>query len=86
MLFRSKRIVDHLKSDISKGDISPFYGRIYDQNGVLRNKDQKEMTHQDIMNMDWLLDNVTGTIPSMDSLIDKAKTVVELKGVEEKKL
>ena len=44
------------------------------------------MTHQDIMNMDWLLDNVTGTIPSMDSLIDKAKTVVELKGVEEKKL
>ena len=36
--------------------------------------------------MDWLLDNVTGTIPSMDSLIDKAKTVVELKGVEEKKL
>ena len=59
---------------------------IYDQNGVLRNKDQKEMTHQDIMNMDWLLDNVTGTIPSMDSLIDKAKTVVELKGVEEKKL
>ena len=81
-----KRIVDHLKSDISKGDIAPFYGRIYDQNGVLRNKDQKEMTHQDIMNMDWLLDNVTGTIPSMDSLIDKAKTVVELKGVEEKKL
>ena len=68
-----KRIVDHLKSDISKGDIAPFYGRIYDQNGVLRNKDQKEMTHQDIMNMDWLLDNVTGTIPSMDSLIDKSE-------------
>lgn len=80
-----KRLANHLKYDITSGEIVPFYGDIYDQNGVQRNKGENEMSPRDIMNMDWLVENVVGSIPAMDSLIDKAKTVVELKGVEEKK-
>ena len=32
-----KRLVDHLKSDIKKGDIVPFYGEIRAQDGTLKN-------------------------------------------------
>lgn len=81
-----KRLADHLKSDITHGEIVPFYGRIYDQSGVLRNKGEKEMKPRDIMNMDWLVDNIIGNIPPMSEFIDNAKAVVELKGVEENKL
>lgn len=81
-----KRLADHLKSDITHGEIVPFYGKIYDQNGVLRNKGEQEMKPRDIMNMDWLVDNIIGNIPPMSDFIDNAKTVVELKGVEENKL
>lgn len=80
-----RRLIDHIKSDICEGDVVPFFGDIYDQNGNQKNKDRQEMSPTDIMNMDWLCENVVGKIPEMDSLVDKAKTVVELKGVEERK-
>lgn len=80
-----RRLADHLKSDIRKGDIVPFYGEIYSQDKELRNKKDVAMKPEDIMEMDWLVENVVGSIPSMDTLIDAAQTVVQLKGVEETK-
>ena len=43
------------------------------------------MSPEDIMKMDYLVENVEGDIPSIDLLTDKAKPIVELKGVEEAK-
>ena len=81
-----KRLADHLKSDITKGEVVPFFGQIYDQKGELKNKGEHEMKPSDIMKMDWLVDNVVGSIPPMSEFVDNAKMVVELKGVEENKL
>ena len=81
-----KRLADHLKSDITKGEIVPFFGQIYNQKGELKNKGEHEMKPSDIMKMDWLVDNVVGSIPPMSEFIDNAKMVVELKGVEGNKL
>lgn len=80
-----KRLADHLKSDIKKGDIVPFYGEIRSQDGVLRNEKHKTMKPEAIMEMDWLTDNVIGSIPQMDTLIAAAQPVVQVKGVEETK-
>ncbi len=80
-----RRLADHLKHDIKKGDMVPFYGEIYSQDGELRNKSNVAMKPEAIMEMDWLVANVKGSIPAMDTLIDAAQTVVQLKGVEETK-
>lgn len=80
-----RRLADHLKHDIKKGDMVPFYGEIYSQDGELRNKSNVAMKPEVIMEMDWLVANVKGSIPTMDTLIDAAQTVVQLKGVEETK-
>ncbi len=79
------RLVEHIKKDIASGDIVPFYGEIYSQDGTLRNKMHEAMKPEDIMKMDWLVDNIIGTIPASGELVDGAKPVVELKGVEENK-
>ena len=63
----------------------PFYGEIYSQDGELCNKSNVAMKPEAIMEMDWLVANVKGSIPAMDTLIDAAQTVVQLKGVEETK-
>ena len=34
------------------------------------------------MTMDWLVPNVIGTIPTIDELVDEAKPVVELRGLD----
>lgn len=80
-----KRLADHLKGDIKKGDVVPFYGEIRSQDGSLKNEKGATMKPEDIMEMDWLVDNVVGSIPVMETLIDAAKSVVQLKGVEETK-
>ncbi|MCD7709267.1 MAG: BMP family ABC transporter substrate-binding protein [Clostridiales bacterium] len=80
-----KRMAEHLASDIKKGDIVPFYGEFRSQDGSLKNQKETEMSPEDIMEMDYLVDNVIGEIPPLESLIDTAKSVVQLKGVEEKK-
>ena len=80
-----RRLADHLKHDIKKGDMVPLYGEIYSQDGELRNKSNVAMKPEAIMEMDWLVANVKGSIPTMDTLIDAAQTVVQLKGVEETK-
>ena len=80
-----RRLADHLKHDIKKGDMVPFYGEIYSQDGELRNKSNVAMKPEAIMEMDWLVANVKGSIPTMDTLIDAAQTVVQLTGVEETK-
>ena len=78
-----KRLAAHMQYDISIGDIVPFYGEIYAQDGTLKNNAEESMCPDDIMKMDYLVENIVGEIPSIDTLNEKAKPVVELKGVEE---
>lgn len=80
-----KRLADHLKSDIKKGDIVPFYGEIRSQDGTVRNEKNHTMKPEMVMEMDWLNDNVIGCIPQMSKLIDAAQPVVQVKGVEDTK-
>lgn len=79
------RLAEHMKYDISVGDVVPFYGEIYAQDGSLKNKENEQMTPEDIMKMDWLVENVIGVIPQKEEFVEEAKPVVELQGVEEKK-
>ena len=78
-----KNLVDHLRQDICNGDFVPFYGEIRDQEGHLMNKEYEEMKARDIMKMDYLVENVIGSIPKKEEVVDEAKAVVEIKGVEE---
>ena len=80
-----KRLAEHIEYDISVEDVVPFFGEIYAQDGSKKNEAGEEMAPEDIMKMDWLAENVIGEIPSIDLLQEQAKTVVELKGVEENK-
>ncbi len=36
--------------------------------------------------MDWLADNIIGTIPTMNDLVEEARPVVEVQGVAKAKI
>ena len=78
-----QRLVDHMRYDVSNGFMSPFAGEIYSQDGILQNKPGVEMKPEEIMRMEYLVENVIGEIPDIDEFIDGAKPVVELKDVED---
>lgn len=81
----TKRLITLLKQSISNGNFNPFSGTIYSQDGLVHNSDTDSLTPQDIITMDWLADNIVGEIPTMDNLVDDAKEVVSLQGVEKAK-
>jgi basic membrane lipoprotein Med (substrate-binding protein (PBP1-ABC) superfamily) len=76
------RLVDLLKKTISSGNYNPFSGVLYSQEGIAQKDADKTMTPEEIITMDWLVENVIGFIPGMDDLIDKAKPVVLLQGID----
>lgn len=80
-----QRLTEHMEYDISVGDVVPFFGEIRAQDGTIKNNAGEAMSPEDIMKMDYLVENVEGDIPSIDLLKEQAKPIVELKGVEEAK-
>ena len=79
------RLIETLKSLICEGKFELFTGKLYDQNGKLRNDEGNELTPEDIVTMDWLLDNVVGSIPKVDELDDSAKAIVMTQGIAQEK-
>ncbi len=76
-----RRLVNLLRNDICSGDFHPFAGVIYDQEGNLRHESDKPMPPEEIVEMNWLADNVVGYIPSVSELEEEAKEIVEIQGV-----
>lgn len=81
----TKRLVDLLKKTITSGEFNPFSGILYSQTGVVQEDPNRSLTPEEIVTMDWLAENVVGTIPKMEELQDEAKPVTEQQGVEENK-
>ncbi len=75
------RLVKTIKGMITDGSFAPFYGSIIGQDGEEKNGEGRLMPPEEIMTMDWLVENVDGIIPVIDSLKERARGIVELKGV-----
>ena len=75
------RLIELMKKSIIDERFAPFTGEIRDQEGEVRCKEGEALTAEEIMKMDWLVDCVVGEIPVVESLKEKARNIVELKGV-----
>lgn len=76
------KIVEIVKQAISIGLFHPFSGPIIDQNNDMRYDETEVIEPEDIMTMDWLVENVIGAIPNIDELVEDAKPVVQLRGLQ----
>ena len=75
------RLVELLRREIAQGALLPFAGPLYDQQGVCRVAANQVLTHEEILHMNWLLDNVVGSIPRDSQLSEEARDLVRLQGV-----
>lgn len=80
----TKRLVELLKSTISSDLFNPFSGILYSQTGVAQGDPDKSLSLEEIMTMDWLIENVVGTIPKKEELKEQAEPVVRQQGVKKK--
>ena len=76
-----KVLADMLKEGICSGTLDPFKRRILDQQGNVRNDGSKIFTPLELMQMDWLCDNVIGTFPEYDEILPVSRPMVDLLGI-----
>ena len=77
----TKRLVELLKTTISSEVFNPFSGGLYSQNGVVEENPDRSLLPEEIMTMDWLAENVIGSIPKKEELKEQAEPVIKEQGV-----
>ena len=71
-----------LRNGLISGVIDPFQTKLIDQQGAERNAGDRSLTVEEVMNMDWLLDNVEGAIPEFDEILPVSQQLVRLLGLK----
>ena len=64
---RSVKMVDTLKRSIAAGQIHPFGGELRSQTGIVQTEGR--LLEKEVVNMNWLCDNIDGEIPPLDRLL-----------------
>ena len=78
----SRRFGDFLRESMIHKVCTPFLAPLITQGGELVGEEQKELTQEQIINMDYLVENVIGSIPVYDELTPMGKATVDMAGVE----
>ena len=79
----TKRLVELLRATISSGEFNPFSGILYSQTGMVQSDPDAGLQPEEIMTMDWLAENVIGSIPKQEELKEQAAPVVKQQGVKQ---
>lgn len=80
----TKRLIELLKKTIMNGEFNLFSGVLYSQNGVVQPDPNHILSPDELINMDWLAENVIGHIPSKDELLESAIPVYLQQGIDTK--
>ena len=78
----SKHLSQILRQGLMSGTIDPFHARMIDQNGEVRNEGDRSYSAEEVMNMDWLLNNVEGSIPDFEEILPVSQQLVRLLGLK----
>ena len=82
----TKSLANLLTEGIRHGTVDPFLRRIVSQDGTVRNEGRNVFTPYEILHMDWLCNNVIGSIPEFEALSAKAQEITRLQGIYRDKI
>ena len=70
-----------LRRDMISGRVDPFFRRILSQDGTVKNDGSRSLPPEDLLHMDWLCQNVSGSIPSFDEILPISQPTVRELGI-----
>ena len=82
----SRRYADFFRSSLISGVGKPFLTTFYIQSGEIIGSRQSELTLEQIISMDYLVDNVVGSIPTYDELSPVGQETVDMVGIRQAKM
>ena len=76
-----RQMANLLKANIAAGQLDPFFRRIVAQDGTLKNDGTQHFTPEEVLHMDWLCDNVIGSIPPFEEILPISQKMVRQLGI-----
>ena len=70
-----------LRSALRHGAFDPFFRKILAQDGTVKNDGTRHFTPDELLRMDWLCDNIDGTIPPFEEVLPFAQPMLRELGV-----
>lgn len=70
-----------LSEGLKHGALDPFFRRITAQDGTVKNDGSRHFTPDELLRMDWLCDNIDGTIPPFEEVLPFAQPMLRELGV-----
>ena len=74
-------LAELLRSQLQAGTLHPFNRRIVAQDGRVMNDGSRVLSMEELLHMDWLCDNVVGSIPAFDELLPISQPLVRQLGI-----
>ena len=75
-----RKLANLLKENIMKNVYSPFNGPFYTNSGNMIDPEGVGLSFEEIINMNWLNENVEGVIPVYEQLSEDGKATVDSAG------
>ena len=70
-----------LRQGLADGTLDPFARRILSQDGTVMNDGTRTFTPEELLKMDWLCENVVGSIPAFEEILPMSQTMVRELGI-----
>ncbi len=81
--YGTQQLVEMLRGLFQGGAFNPFSGRILSQDGTVHSESDESLSPARIIAMNWLCDNVIGSIPDLTQLKSEAHPLVRLQGIND---
>ena len=73
-----RTLVDVMRGEIFHERFHPFQGEIKRQDGTMIGEKDSVLSAEQIITMDWFVENIVGDMPLFDNLTDEAKTLIHV--------
>ncbi len=79
--YYSVKMISLLKEAVKTGRLNPFDGELRSQEGIVKQEHSPRLSNSEIITMNYLNDNIIGSVPSFDELTEAGKRAVLVSGI-----
>ena len=76
-----RMLADIISKDMRTRSLNPFFRKVIAQDGSVKNDGSHRMTPEELLHMDWLVENVSGSIPTFDEILPESQSIVRKLGI-----
>ncbi len=73
-----RTLVEMVRKEIFEESFHPFQGEIIDQDGIVMSKKGEMLSPEQIITMDWYVNNVFGQVPKLENMTEEAKELLQM--------